>query len=189
MTRSKVRLRPRALAFIFLSCSIIQVTVAQNSREVRTMSLQISSGAFAPGTSIPRANTCDGQDISPALSWSGAPQGTKSFALIVDDPDAPVGTWTHWLIWNIPASSSGLPEHVSRQTHLPDGAQQGQNDFRKLGYNGPCPPPGKPHRYFFTLYALNADIDVKPGASRRELETALKPHVLSEANLIGTYGR
>jgi Raf kinase inhibitor-like YbhB/YbcL family protein len=155
----------------------------------RTMSFVLKSSAFAEGTGIPKRFSCDGADVSPALSWSDAPAGTQSLALIADDPDAPVGTWTHWIIWNIPAKAAALPEGIPKTGESGDGARQGTNDFKRVGYGGPCPPPGKPHRYFFKLYALDATLDVKAAASRGELERAMKGHVLSEAQLMGTYGR
>jgi Raf kinase inhibitor-like YbhB/YbcL family protein len=138
---------------------------------------------------IPKKYTCDGADLSPALSWDEAPAGTQSLALIVDDPDAPMGTWTHWLIWNIPAKASLLPEDTPKVDLLDNGARQGGNDFKRIGYGGPCPPPGKPHRYFFKLYALDARLEVKAGAVRSGLESAMKLHVLSEAQWMGTYAR
>ncbi len=152
------------------------------------MSFSVKTAAFAEGATIPKKHTCDGPDVSPALEWSGAPAGTKAMALIADDPDAPVGTWTHWIAWNIPPDHS-LPEGVPKVEALADGTRQGKNDFRRIGYGGPCPPPGKPHRYFFKLYALDAKLDLKPGASRSELESAMKSHVLAETQLMGKYGR
>jgi Raf kinase inhibitor-like YbhB/YbcL family protein len=109
--------------------------------------------------------------------------------LIADDPDAPVGTWTHWLIWNIPPQNSGLPKGVPKDETLDDGTRQGKNDFRCIGYGGPCPPPGKPHRYFFKVYALDATLDLRAGANRDELERAMKGHVLAQRELMGKYGR
>ena len=153
------------------------------------MSLAITTTAFSPDRAIPKNYTCDGADTSPDLSWSGAPAVVQSFALIVDDPDAPVGTWTHWLIWNIPAQSSALRKNVSKDETLGDGSRQGRNDFRRIGYGGPCPPPGKPHRYFFKLYALDAKLDLKAGATKNELERAIKGHVLAQGELMGKYGR
>jgi Raf kinase inhibitor-like YbhB/YbcL family protein len=152
------------------------------------MDFSLHTNAFTPGADIPKQYTCEGSDVSPALTWS-APQGVQSFALITDDPDAPVGTFTHWLIYDIPAESRGLPEGVPKSEQLPDGTRQGQNGFHKIGYNGPCPPPGKTHRYFFKLYALDTKLGLKPGASRQELESALKDHVLATAELMGTYKR
>ena len=153
------------------------------------MNFKISTTSFPVDGTIPKKYTCDGPDQSPAISWNGAPQGTKAFALIADDPDAPVGTWTHWLIWNIPASTSQFSEGLPKDAQLPDGSRQGQNDFRKIGYNGPCPPPGKPHRYYFKLFALDNDLDVKPGTNRKDLEAAMKNHVLAQTELMGRYGR
>jgi Raf kinase inhibitor-like YbhB/YbcL family protein len=151
--------------------------------------LTISSKSFANGGTIPEKYTCDAEDVSPELSWNEPPAGTKSFALLVDDPDAPVGNWNHWALWNAPAESRGLPEGVSKTRHLPDGTQQGMNDFRKIGYNGPCPPPGKPHRYFFKLYALDAKLTLKDNSGKRELEEGMKGHVLAQAEWMGQYGR
>jgi Raf kinase inhibitor-like YbhB/YbcL family protein len=158
------------------------------SRGGRAMSFSVKTTAFQEGGTLPRKYTCDGSDLSPALTWTGAPAGTESLALIADDPDAPVGTWTHWIAWNIPPEAA-LPEGVAKVESLSDGTRQGRNDFKRIGYGGPCPPPGKPHRYFFRLYALDAKLDVKPGASRKELEHAMKGHVLAQAELMGMYGR
>ncbi len=153
------------------------------------MSFALKTSAFAVGGEIPRKYTCDGADVSPALHWNDAPAGTESFALIADDPDAPVGTWTHWIIWNIPARTTALPEGVPKAGESGDGTRQGGNDFKRVGYGGPCPPPGKPHRYFFKLYALDAKLDVKAGVSRNELERAMNGHNLSQTELMGTYAR
>jgi len=148
----------------------------------------VKTTAFSEGGTIPKKYTCDGADLSPALTGADAPAGTKSLALIADDPDAPVGTWTHWIAWNIPPEAV-LPEGVVKVESLGDGTRQGKNDFKKIGYGGPCPPPGKPHRYFFKLYALDANLDLKPGADRKELGSAMKDHVLGQAELMGKYGR
>jgi Raf kinase inhibitor-like YbhB/YbcL family protein len=153
------------------------------------MSFALTTTAFAPGGSIPARFTCDGADLSPDLAWSGAPAATRSLALIADDPDAPAGTWTHWLLWNIPTASSSLPAGVPKQASLSNGTAQGRSSFRRIGYGGPCPPPGKPHRYFFKLYALDTALNLQPGASRDELERALEGHVLAHAELMGLYGR
>lgn len=153
------------------------------------MAFAISTGAFRKGGEIPGRYTCTGTNLSPPLSWSGAPGGTRSLALIADDPDAPGGTWTHWVIWNIPAQSSGLPEGVPTDRELSNGARQGTNDFRRIGYGGPCPPPGRPHRYFFRVYSLDAVLEVKAGSNRSALEGGLKGHVLSQAEWMGTYRR
>ena len=153
------------------------------------MAFTIQSSDFPNGVEIPPAFTCDGEDRSPALSWSGAPEGTKTFALIADDPDAPAGTWVHWVIFNIPGKTQSLPGGVEKKEQLADGSKQGKNDFRKIGYNGPCPPPGKPHRYFFKLYALGSDLTLPAGASKADVEHAMAGHILAQAELIGSYKR
>jgi Raf kinase inhibitor-like YbhB/YbcL family protein len=155
----------------------------------RAMAFTLQSTAFSNGGEISSRHTCDGANLSPALNWDGVPAGTQSLALIADDPDAPAGTWTHWILWNIPAQATALPEGLPQAELLDNGARQGRNDFKRIGYGGPCPPPGKPHRYFFKLYALDARLDVKPGAGRSELEAAMKQHVLSRAEWMGTYRR
>ena len=153
------------------------------------MQINLSSTAFQEGETIPKQYTGDGKDVSPPLTWADPPDGTKSFVLICDDPDAPRGTWTHWVLYNLPAAAKELPEGLKKEEQLPDGTQQGLNDFRKIGYNGPCPPPGKPHRYFFKLYALNAKLTLKPGATKADVESASKGHILGQAELMGKYGR
>jgi Raf kinase inhibitor-like YbhB/YbcL family protein len=155
----------------------------------KSMSFQVTSSAFAEGQSIPKKHTCDDKDVSPPLKWSGAPVLTQSFALIADDPDAPVGTWVHWVLYDVPAATSELAEGVDRSQQLPSGARQGINDFHRVGYGGPCPPPGKPHRYFFKLYALDQVPGLKAGATKKELLKAMEGHVLAEAQLMGTYQR
>jgi Raf kinase inhibitor-like YbhB/YbcL family protein len=155
----------------------------------RTMPFALTTTSFVDGGGIPKRHACDGADISPALNWNDAPAGTQSFALIADDPDAPVGTWTHWTIWNIPSNATGLPEGVPKVGESGDGTRQGRNDFKRIGYGGPCPPPGKPHRYFFKLYALDVKLDLKVGVDRSELEHAMQWHTLSQTGLMGTYGR
>ena len=153
------------------------------------MAFQVQSSAFKAGSEIPQKFTCQGSDISPALSWSGAPAGTKSFALIADDPDAPAGTWVHWVLYDLPASTTQLAENVPKTEKGPGGGTQGMNDFKKSGYGGPCPPPGNAHRYFFKLYALDTSLNLKPGASKADLEKAMKGHILAQAELMGTYKR
>ena len=155
------------------------------------MALVLSSPAFREGAAIPARHTCDGADTSPQLSWNGAPPGTAALALIADDPDAPAGTWVHWVLYNLPGHLTGLPEGVPKTDQLPQlgGALQGKNDFRRVGYGGPCPPPGRPHRYFFKLYALNAALPLRAGATKHEVERAMESHVLGEASLMGTYAR
>jgi Raf kinase inhibitor-like YbhB/YbcL family protein len=151
------------------------------------MAFKLMSSAFPEGGTIPNLHTCEGADVSPSLEWSGAPANTKSFALIVDDPDAPAGTWNHWLLWDIPASRNSLPQGFKTgQT-----GESGTNDFGKLGYGGPCPPKGHgPHRYFFKLYALDTEtLDLRAGAKRADLDRALRNHTLAEAQCMGRYER
>jgi len=153
------------------------------------MSFQISNTVFSNGQTIPKKFTCDGPDVSPQLSWKEAPAATQSFALIMDDPDAPSGTWVHWVLYNLPANTSELPEGMDKPEQLAAVALQGRNDFRKIGYGGPCPPRGTPHRYYFKLYALDTKLDLKGGATKSDLEHAMKGHILGEAELMGRYGR
>ena len=148
----------------------------------------LSSTAFKDNGYIPRKYTCDGEDISPPLSWSGAPPETKSYVLIVYDPDAPKGTFYHWLLYNIPAELSSLPEGVPKDPETEYGLQ-GVNDFGTLGYGGPCPPTGSAHRYVFVLLALNTKLDLSPGATIDELLEAVSGHVIAYAKLTGIYGR
>jgi Raf kinase inhibitor-like YbhB/YbcL family protein len=153
------------------------------------MAFAISSTGFENGGDIPRKFTCDGADVSPELAWTEPPSGTQSFTLIADDPDAPNGTWTHWVLFDLPAATTSLAEGLSKIDELPGGERQGRNDFRKIGYNGPCPPPGKPHRYFFKIYALRGKLDLKPGASRQEVEQAMQSLTLGQAEWMGKYSR
>lgn len=150
---------------------------------------KLTSSAFATGTEIPRQYTCKGEDVSPVFEWSGAPQNTATFAIIMDDPDAPGGTWVHWVMWNIPGTAQSLPEGIARHEQLDDGGRQGRNSFRKVGYNGPCPPPGQTHRYFFRIYALDQKLDLPAGATRSQLDDAMKGHLLAEAEYMGTFHR
>ena len=152
------------------------------------MTLKLTSTAFEEGGTIPAQYTCDGQNISPPLAWSGAPEGTKTLALIADDPDAPRGTWVHWVVYNIPASEKGLAENAPARENLDNGARQGTNDFKKIGYGGPCPPSGT-HRYFFKLYALDTDLNLPSGATKDQLLKATESHVLAEGQLMGRYQR
>ena len=150
---------------------------------------QLTSSAFETESSIPPQFSCDGRNISPELSWSSAPAGTKAFALIMHDPDAPIeGGYTHWLVYNIPATAHHLPENVPNQDKLPGGGMQGRNDSGKYGYTGPCPPSGT-HRYYFRLYALDSELDSRAGANKASLEKAIEGHVLAKAELLGRYKR
>jgi len=183
------------VAVFLLVILIIPITVISAcgpeppSSKEGEMAITLTSVAFKEGGKIPVKYTCDGQDISPALEWGELPTGTKTFALIVDDPDAPAGIFTHWVIFNIPAASRKLPEAVPATAQLNDGTLQGKNDMGKLGYGGPCPPPGRAHRYQFTIYALDKSLDLKSGASKKELLSAMKGHILAQGQLTGLYQR
>lgn len=152
------------------------------------MTIELTSPAFAQGQPIPVTYTCKGEDISPALAWGEPPAGTQSFALIMDDPDAPVGTWVHWVLFNIPASARGLPETFPTDASLPDGSLSGKNSWGRTGYGGPCPPSGT-HRYFFKLYALDEPLAINAGADKGELEKAMVGHILATAELMGTFSK
>jgi Raf kinase inhibitor-like YbhB/YbcL family protein len=153
------------------------------------MEIRITSSAFAEGGLIPPKYTCDGEDISPPLGWSSVPDGTKSIALICDDPDAPLGTFVHWVLYNLPADTRELPENMPRDGVLPNGARQGTTDFGQTGYGGPCPPGGT-HRYYFKIYALDAEIAPnRPGFRKNDLLKAMKGRILAEGQLMGKYRR
>ena len=152
------------------------------------MEITLTSTAFIEGEYIPKKYTCDGENVSPPLEWSGIPAETKAIALICDDPDAPIGTWVHWVIFNIPSSINKLNEKVPGNKVLEDGTSQGSNDFRKIGYDGPCPPGGT-HRYFFKVYALDKRVELTPGARKSELLHEMNGHILAEGKLMGKYGR
>jgi Raf kinase inhibitor-like YbhB/YbcL family protein len=159
------------------------------SQEPTMIAIQIQSSAFAQGAAIPEMHTCDGKDASPPLSWGKGPDSTRAWALIVDDPDAPSKTWVHWVLFNLPDSTHSLDAGVPTTGELENGARQGKNDSGKLGYGGPCPPSGKPHRYFFRLYALNAPLDLPAGATRTQVDQAMEGHILGRGELMGTYAR
>ena len=182
-----------ALSFIAsLSICILFFLLAKDAFSqtgAQKMDFTISSTAFQNGGDIPKKFTCDGADVSPPLSWTGTPGNVQSFALIADDPDAPAGTWTHWVVYDLPANVTELEENVSKVDKLPNDARQGRNDFRKLGYGGPCPPPGKAHRYFLKLYALDTKLNLAPGASKQDVEQAVQGHVLGQTELMGKYSR
>lgn len=151
--------------------------------------IQLTSTAFQEGKAIPVQYTCDGENISPPLAWVGIPGGTKSLALIVDDPDAPAKTWVHWVIYNIAPGLTELPEGLVKYSSEGGIGVAGKNDFGKLGYGGPCPPKGKSHRYFFKIYALDTELDLQQGATKAQLEVAMRGHILAEGQLMGTYSR
>jgi Raf kinase inhibitor-like YbhB/YbcL family protein len=154
----------------------------------KKMDIKVTSSAFEEGGMIPAKYTCDGQDISPPLQWRGIPEGAKSIALINDDPDAPMGMWVHWVLFNLPADTTELAENIPADETLPNGAKHGITDFRRLGYGGPCPPSGT-HRYFFKIYALDEKLDLPSGATKGQLLEKMEGHILAQGQLIGKYKR
>ncbi|MBI4063059.1 MAG: YbhB/YbcL family Raf kinase inhibitor-like protein [Elusimicrobia bacterium] len=155
----------------------------------------LTSSTFKHNDYIPKKHTCDGQDVSPALSWTGIPPNAKSIALVMDDPDAPPGTWLHWTIYDLPGTLTGLQENTAKTETLDNGAKQGlvwgvqDSDMDRAGYWGPCPPPGKPHRYFFKIYAIDKVLNLPPKSKLSEILKAMKGHVLAQGELIGIYKR
>ncbi len=181
-----------SLAVLLILSSLLTACTAKSPQAeapAPPATLQLTSTAFSDGGSIPVKYTCDGDNVSPPLAWEAPPTGTKSFALICDDPDAPVGIFTHWVIFNIPASVRQLGEAVPATERLEDGAIQGKNSFGKLGYSGPCPPRGSTHRYRFTTYALDKLLELPPGTPKKELLEAMQGHILAQGQLTGTYHR
>lgn len=172
---------------LFFLFSILPLLVSPYNKEAH-MTIEIKSNSFKNGGLMPKQFTCDGKNISPQLSWTSYPDATKSFALICDDPDAPVGTWVHWVIYNIPANINELEENFPNHKTFPNGIKQGTNDFRKIGYGGPCPPSGT-HRYFFKIYALDKILDLEAGATKKQLLDAMEGHILAMGELIGKYKR
>jgi len=152
------------------------------------MEIKVTSPAFENEGMIPAKYTCDGEDISPPLQWDAVPEGTRSIALISDDPDAPMGMWVHWVLFNLPADARELKENIPPDKTLPNGAKQGTSDFGRIGYGGPCPPGGT-HRYFFKIYALDAELNLQAGARKRDLLKAMEGHILGQGQLMGKYKR
>jgi len=192
----KVRLKRECIwrmIAVLMALSLFAISFAgceskQPPEEVKT-TLNVSTSAFEEGGRIPIKYSCEGEDVSPSLQWDEPPTGTQSFALIMDDPDTPVGVFKHWVIFNIPSDSQQLAEAIRPQAQLPSGALQGKNDFGRIGYGGPCPPPGPAHRYHFTLYALDRALDATPGASKKQVLDAMEGHILAHGQLTGTYQR
>jgi Raf kinase inhibitor-like YbhB/YbcL family protein len=153
------------------------------------MAFTLTSPAISHGQAIPKKYTCDGADVSIPFTWTDPPDGTRTLALIADDPDAPVGEWVHWVLYDLPADTRELPEGVPHHKTLSDGSTHGKNDFGRFGYGGPCPPPGRPHRYVFTLYAVDRTLGLAPGATKAQLLKALKDHTLGQAQWMACYGR
>jgi Raf kinase inhibitor-like YbhB/YbcL family protein len=176
------------IPFFFLCFFHGKDEVHSKMRGGKKMAITITSTAFTEGSMIPQDYTCDGEDISPPLAWSGVPDGTKSLALICDDPDAPMGTWVHWVLFNIPAHIMELPAKIPHEKIIQNGAKHGTNDFRKFGYGGPCPPGGI-HRYYFKLYALDIEINVEAGITKAQLLKTMEGHILAEGQLMGRYKR
>jgi Raf kinase inhibitor-like YbhB/YbcL family protein len=183
----------RARSLLLMALAVLPAGVSSQTPDrpkgAPAVTFALRSPDFANGANLARAFTCDGENRSPALEWSNPPAGTKAFALIADDPDAPSRTWVHWVIYNIPSRVHSLSAGVEKKDQLADGSRQGRNDFRKTGYDGPCPPPGKAHRYFFKLYALSSDLTLAPGATKTELEQAMGTSVLAQAEWMGRYQR
>jgi len=174
------------LLMIFIVFCLVIQTVAFGGED---MTITIKSSAFEPHGRIPSKYTCDGEDLSPPLDWSGVPARARSLVLICDDPDAPMGTWVHWVLYNVPASTSALDEGVLSDALLSNGAIHGMTDFRRLGYGGPCPPAGTTHRYFFKIYALDTVLALEPGLSKGDIEKAMDGHILASGELVGIYKR
>ena len=154
-----------------------------------TAGIRLESSAFSAEGLIPKQHTCDGQDLSPPLSWSETPPSAQSLVLICDDPDAPIGTWDHWILFNIPSTVRSLPEGIPAEAEVVGIGRHGLNSWKRLGYGGPCPPQGSTHRYYFRLYALDTMLDLEAGASKKEVERAMEGHVLAFGQLMGRYGR
>ena len=181
--------RARNLIPLILVSCVIRIHVEAIGKEGYAMKLDIKSTAFGEGNSIPKQYTCDGADISPQLSWSQPPEGTGIMVLICDDPDAPMGTWVHWVLYGLSPDTLEISENIPDDKEVLGGAKHGVNDFHKYGYGGPCPPGGT-HRYFFKLYAVDTEVvDLDPGATKDEVLVAIKGHVLAEGQLMGRYSR
>ena len=179
----------------WISLMVVMVTLSacksqedQQQKGESTMTLKVTSTAFEDGGMIPAKYTADGEDISPPLAWEGVPEEARSIALINDDPDAPMGTWVHWLVWNIPPDEAILDEDVAPDPELSNGIRQGTTDFGRIGYGGPAPPSGV-HRYFFKVYVLDTMLDLPAGATKPELEKAIEGHILAQGQLVGKYTR
>jgi Raf kinase inhibitor-like YbhB/YbcL family protein len=178
-----------ALLILALAAPVITAPAVPQSKGRNQSMLQLTSTAFRPEENIPAKFTCDDRNISPELSWHGAPAGTKSFALVMHDPDAPIaGGYTHWLAYNIPPTAVDIPENAPNQDRLPGGGMQGKNDSGTYGYTGPCPPSGT-HRYYFRIYALDVELSPPAGFNKAGLEQAMQGHVLAQAELLGRYKR
>lgn len=173
---------------VFLFMTVCNMTGAGIEDKEDVMGINVTSSTFAEGGMIPKKYTCDGEEMSPPLEWSGVPVSAKSIALISDDPDAPMGTWVHWVLFNLSGNTRSLPEGMPDDRELSGGAKQGINSGSHIGYGGPCPPSGT-HRYYFKIYALDSMLDLKPGATKEQLLKAMEGHLLAEGSLMGRYKR
>ncbi len=172
---------------INFGCFAVITACSRRPAEIAPLTLELISPDFSPGAAIPKPLTCDGGDLSPALQWQSPPDATQSFALIADDPDAPVGTWVHWVMFDMPATLRSLPRNFPKSEQSADGSRQGTNDFDKIGYGGPCPAGGQLHRYFFKLYALDSKLNLKPGATKKDLERAMGGHIRARGAHMGRH--
>ena len=177
------------LSSFFYSSACPSIYAASKEVNMSTATLTLASPAFTEGQTIPKQYTADGANVSPPLSWGKASGDTQSFALICEDPDAPAGTWIHWIVYDIPANKTSLSEGVSTKPTLPDGSKQGVTSFHRVGYGGPSPPPGKPHRYYFKLYALNTVSGLEPGIDLAQFRNLIAHHKIAQTEIMGTYGR
>lgn len=189
--RRRVSVELRQAAWGVAMALLLAVTSLPGCRDsiARGQTMHLSSTSFQDGSRIPAKYTCSGAGISPQLAWNAPPAATASLALIVTDPDAPRGIFTHWVLYDLPAETRALPEGLPGVGQLPDGALQGRNDFGEIGYGGPCPPPGSPHHYIFTLYALDAKLNLPVGEKRAQVEAAMQGHILASGKLIGLFQR
>ena len=171
---------------LLVSCGNHQPVAGVESGSAK---MKLTSAVFSEGASIPGKYACDGEDRSPPLKWDGAPKETRSFAIICDDPDAPSGTWVHWVVYDLTPATTELAEAIPPLNSVPGGGTQGNNDFGRVGYGGPCPPQGKAHHYYFKLYALDRELGLGAGVTKQVVIDAMKNHILSEAQLVGIYQR
>jgi len=192
MRKSSTILSVAVITLLLIGCTSRPQPVAQQPAEDKpndnSGGIKLTSSAFKEGQPIPATYTCKGVNISPPLEWSGVPKTARTIAIIADDPDAPSGTWVHWVLYNLPADNIGLVENLPPTESLKAGGFQGKNDFGKIGYGGPCPPSGT-HRYFFKIFALDGELPLKAGATKAEVEKAMAGHVVAQGQLMGTFGR
>ena len=184
-----IRISMMLLLAIAFCCCRFTVQPASAAKGKKRMTITVSSSAFKNGETIPTPYTCSGKDVSPPLSWSGVPEKAVSLAILVEDPDAPRGIWTHWVLFNLPPHTTGLPEGVPKTATLDNGAHQGLNDSHTVGYEGPCPPPGPAHRYYFKVFALDKKLTLNGNVGRKQLQQAMEGHILAQGEVMGRFGR